>query len=82
MSISTIRHGEPLYLIIMRDPKASTLFKAWTTDNRIKHALINENKMQLFDYHSLSVFMMTWNNGWTNVVIWDAWNRRHIHQNT
>jgi hypothetical protein len=82
MSISTIRHGEPLYLIIMRDPKAGALFKAWTTDNRIKHAQITENKMQLFDYHSLSVFMMTWNNGWSNVVIWDAWNRRHIHQNT
>ena len=82
MSISTIRHGEPLYLIIMRDPKASSLFKAWTTDNRIKHAQINENKMQLFDYHSMCVFNLTWSNGWANVVIWDAWNKRHIHQNT
>lgn len=81
MSISTIKHGEPLYVVIMRDPKASALFKTWISENRIKHAQVQENRLQLFDYHSMAVFNMTWKNEWTNVVIWDAWNRRHIHQN-
>ena len=82
MAISTIKHGEPLFVIIYRDPRAQNLLKSWISENKIQHAQVQDNKMQLFDYHSLSVFMMTWNNGWSNVVIWDAWNRRHIHQNT
>ena len=82
MAISTIKHGEPLFVVIFRDPRAQNLFKSWIQENRIQHAQIQDNKLQLFDYHSICVFNLTWNNGWTNVVIWDAWNRRHIHQNT
>jgi hypothetical protein len=78
MSISTIRHGEPLYVIISRDSKAPALFKAWITENRIKHAQIQDNKLQLFDYHSMTIFNMTWAGDWSTLVIWDAWNRRHI----
>ena len=78
MSISTIRHGEPLYLVIMRDPRAGALFKAWIADNRIKNCQITENKMHMFDQHSLNMFMVTWTE-WTNLVIWDCWNRRHIY---
>jgi hypothetical protein len=77
MYISTIRHGEPLYVVIMRDPRATALFKAWISDNRIKNCQIQENKMNMYDHHSLSMFMVTWTE-WTNVVVWDAWNRRHI----
>ena len=79
MTISTIRHGEPLYVVIFRDPRASTLFKSWIADNRVQHAQVQDNKMNLFDYHSINLFMVTWAN-WENIVIWDAWNRRHIHQ--
>ena len=64
-----------------RTPKATGMLKSWISENKIPHAQVNENKMQLFDYHSMSVFHLTWNNGWSNVVVWDAWNRRHIHQN-
>jgi hypothetical protein len=78
MSISTIRHGEPLYLVIMRDPRAGALFKAWTSDNRIKNCQIVENKMHMYDQHSLNMFMVTWTE-WNNLVIWDCWNRRHIY---
>ena len=78
MSISTIRHGEPLYLVIMRDPGAGALFKAWISDNRIKNCQITENKMHMYDQHSLNMFMVTWTE-WTNLVIWDCWNRRHIY---
>jgi hypothetical protein len=78
MSISTIRHGEPLYLVIMRDPRASALFKAWVSDNRIKNCQITENKMNMYDQHSLNMFMVTWTE-WANLVIWDCWNRRHIY---
>ena len=78
MSISTQRHGEPLYLVIMRDPRAGALFKAWIADNRIRNCQITENKMHMFDHHSLNMFMVTWTE-WTNLVIWDCWNRRHIY---
>ena len=82
MAMSNIKHGEALFVIIFRDPRAQNLLKSWITDNRIQHAQVHENKMQLFDYHAMSVFNLTWNNGWSNIVIWDAWNRRHIHQTT
>ena len=78
MSISTIRHGEPLYIVIMRDPRAGALFKAWISDNRIKNCQITENKMHMYDQHSLNTFMITWTE-WDNLVVWDAWNRRHIY---
>jgi len=80
MTISTIRYGEPLYVIIVRDPQASSMFKSWMQSNRVQHAQIQDNKMNLFDYHSINLFMVTWTH-WDNVVIWDAWNRCHIHQN-
>jgi hypothetical protein len=79
MTISTSRHGEPLFLVILRDPLANTLLKTWISDNRIKHAQLAENRMQLFDQHSLNMFVVTWKNSWNNVIIWDAWNRRHIY---
>jgi len=82
MTISTIKHGEPLFVVIVRDPKATPMLKSWIAENKISHAQVNENKMQLYDYHSMCVFNLTWANGWANVVIWDAWNKRHIHQNT
>ena len=68
MSISTQRHGEPLYLVIMRDPRAGALFKAWISDHRIKNCQITENKMHMYDQHSLNMFMVTWSE-WTNLVI-------------
>lgn len=77
MTISTIRHSEPLYVIIVRDPQASAMFKSWMQSNRVQHAQIHDNRMSLFDYHSINLFMVTWNN-WDHVVIWDAWNRRHV----
>ena len=69
-------------MIIFRDPQAHTLLRAWITENRIQHAQVQENKMQLFDYHAMCVFNLTWTQGWDQITVWDAWHRRHIYQST
>lgn len=78
MAISNIKNSEPLYVVIFRDPKATELFKSWISSNRAHHAQVVDNKLQLYDYHSLNLFMVTWTR-WDQVVIWDSWNRRHIY---
>ena len=78
MSTFNNKQGEALYVIIVRDSQAATLLKNWARENRQEVHLAN-NKMSLYTQNSLSIFQVTWNNGWGNVTIWDTWNRRHIY---
>ena len=83
MTISTIKHSEPLFIVILRDNQANSLLRDWITKNRIQHAQVHDHRMTLFDHHGLSMFMITWPHGWNNLIIWDAWNKRHLDlQNT
>lgn len=83
MTVSTIKHSEPLFVVVLRDNQANALLKAWVSQNRVPHAQVHEHRMQLYDHHALSMFMMTWTGSWSNILIWDAWNKRHIDiQNT
>jgi len=72
------RHGEPLYVIIIRDPQANTLLKSWASKNKQDVHLAN-NRMSLYSQNSLNLFQVTWTNSWSNVTIWDTWNKRHIY---
>lgn len=78
MSSYNSKQGEALYVIILRDPQASTLLKNWANKNKQDVHLAN-NRMSLYSQNSLNLFQVTWSNSWSNVTIWDTWNKRHIY---
>ena len=77
MTISNFRASEPLYLVIVREKNAEHLLKNWARDANCQ-VTIESNRMKIFEIRSLSIFQMTWQHGYENVTIWDAWNKRHI----
>lgn len=79
MTLPTYRSGEPLYVVIMRDPDARNLLTRWTNTSRSIAARVDDNRMNIFDHNTLSLFIVTWTHGWNNVVIWDPWVKRHIN---
>ena len=80
MSIPSYRSHEPLYLIIVRNPNAANQLSSWAKSNNI-HAVIESNRMKLYDHRSLTLFQMQWNHDWNNVTIYDTWARKHIYLN-
>lgn len=80
MSITNYRTVEPLFVIIVRNlENPDQLLKRWIQSNRVEHATVNGSKMFFHDHRSFDLFLVSWAHGWENVVIWDAWNRRHIY---
>ena len=78
MTLPTYRSGEPLYIVIMRDSDARNLLTRWTTTSRSISARVDDNRMNIYDHNTLSLFIVTWTQGWDHVVIWDPWSKRHI----
>jgi len=78
MSQSKDKHGEAMFIIIIRTPQAKNLFTAWINSNKSARARIDDGRMHLFDHNTLNLFMVTWKHNWDDVTIWDTWNRRHI----
>jgi len=77
MTIPTYRATEALYIVIVRDRDAERLLREWARANNQQVAIEN-NRMRLFEDRSLNLFAVTWGHDWANVLIWDAWNKRHI----
>ncbi len=59
--------------------QAESQFRNWVKDNKINHAVVNGHKLMLHHQQALDIFMITWRYSWEQIVIWDTWNRRHIH---
>lgn len=78
MTISNFRATEPLYIIILREKNAESMLRDWARTANVQVAIEN-NRMKIFEQRSLSTFQMTWTGDWTQVTIWDTWNKRHIH---
>lgn len=78
MSLPNYRSGEPLYTVILRDTTAREKFTRWTQTSRSISARVEDNRMHVYDHNTLSLFMVTWTQGWDNVLIWDPWSKRHI----
>lgn len=78
MTLPTYRSGEPLYTVILRDPEARNRLSKWSASSRSIAAKVEDNRMHIFDHNTLSLFIVTWDHGWTNIVIWDPWSKRHI----
>lgn len=77
MTISVHRGQEPLYIVIVRDKNAEQLLKQWSKSANV-HVSIDSNRMKLFEQRGLSLFHMQWKHNWSNVTIWDCWNKKHI----
>jgi hypothetical protein len=77
MTISNFRASEPMYIVIVRDNDAEKKLKTWAREANCQ-VTIESNRMKIFEHRSLSMFQMSWSQGWDNVVIWDTWNKRHI----
>ena len=66
-----------MYIVIVRDKNAEQQLKTWAREANAQ-VTIESNRMKIFEHRSLSMFQMSWSQGWDNVVIWDTWNKRHI----
>ena len=77
MTISHFRAQEPLYIVIVRTKNAEVSLRDWARVTNVQ-VHIENNRMKLFEQHSLSMFQMTWSGDWQQVTIWDTWNKRHI----
>jgi hypothetical protein len=78
MTTPVYRSSEPLFTVILRDADARNLFTRWTATSRSIAARVEDNRMHIFDHNTLSLFVVTWNHSWDNLVIWDPWTKRHI----
>jgi hypothetical protein len=78
MTISNFRSAEPLYIVVVRENNAENLLRAWVRNNQCQ-VTVEGNRMKIFDQRSLSVFQMAWSHDWSQVSIWDCWNKRHIY---
>jgi hypothetical protein len=63
----------------MRDPDARNLLTKWSTSNKSIAARVEENRMHIFDHNTLNLFIVTWENSWDRIVIWDPWTKRHLN---
>ena len=63
--------------MIVRDKDAEQLLRDWAREQNVQVSVEN-NRMKLFEQRGLTLFQMNWMHSWSNVTIWDCWNKRHI----
>lgn len=79
MAVSN-KTGEGLFTVIMRDQRARELLINWVTTSRSADARVDDNnRLQIYNHNTLSLFMVTWKHSWSNITIWDVWSKRHIY---
>jgi hypothetical protein len=78
MTISLFKNGDVLYVIIFRDSNAKNLFQKWLSTNRYAQAKIEDNKLYIYDHNTYNLFSVTWAHGWSNILVWDVYLKRHI----
>lgn len=79
MTLSSYKTSDPLFTVIYRDSSARERLQSWTATSRSIQARVEDNRMHLFDHNTFSLFLTTWAHGWTNVMIWDPWSKRHVN---
>jgi hypothetical protein len=79
MTLSSYRTTDPLFTVIYRDSAARERLVAWITTSRSIQARVEDNRMHVFDHNTLSLFLMTWTHGWSNIMVWDPWAKRHVN---
>lgn len=69
---------DALYVITLRDTGAETKLRAWIKTSQHNLAAVDGHRLRVFDHNTWSRFFMTWQYGFSQITVWDAWNRRHI----
>ncbi len=80
MSFTQARAHEAQYMIIVKSDDGHTILKQWAKEQGVQGATFENNRMKLYESASLHKFMVTYRGNWSNILIWDCWNRRHIDQ--
>lgn len=78
MSLSRFRGIEPLYIIMIRHEHAEKKLRYWAQSSK-SFVNIEGNRMKIYEQHCLDRFLLDWQEPWSDVVIWDCWNKRHIY---
>jgi hypothetical protein len=79
MTLPIFKNGEPLYTVIYKHEEARSRFTKWAASSRSIQSRIEDNRMMLFDHNTLSLFVVTWNHGWNNLLVWDTYLKRHLY---
>jgi hypothetical protein len=79
MSVFVFKNGDALYTIIFRNPDAKSLLHKWSATNRHAQVKVEDNKLHIYDHNTFNLFLITWKNGWDNILIWDTYLKRHIY---
>ena len=79
MTLPVFKSTEPLYMVIDRTDEARTRFNKWMSTSRSIQAKAEDNRMMIFDHNTLMIFVVTWNFGWDNIMVWDTYLKRHIY---
>ena len=78
MSSHHSKEADARYIIMLRGNAAEKKLTDWCRQHRAS-AIVKDNRMHILDERTFGLFNVTWVHSWTNVTIWDCWNRRHIY---
>jgi hypothetical protein len=79
MTLPYYKSTETLYTIASRDAEAKAKFTRWTQSSRSIQARVEEHRLHIYDQNTLSLFYLTWNHTWDNLLIWDTYLKRHLY---
>lgn len=65
-------------MVIVRDRNAEKLLKDWARAGNFQ-VTVDNNRMKIYEARTLAMFQVGWTHNWSNVTIWDYWNRRHLN---
>ena len=77
--MSSPQYKEILYTIIFRNNDATNCLKKWANTSKSIQARVDNNRLHIFDHNTLNLFVVSWQHGWDDVMIWDCWTKRHIY---
>jgi hypothetical protein len=69
---------EPIYIVIYRGSQANHDLLEWARNNGADKKHIDKNRLYIYNHYMFERFRMTWNKDWSQLCVWDCWNRRHI----
>jgi len=79
MSVPVFKNIESVYIVILRSPDAKNLLHKWLSSNRYASARVDDNRLYINDHNTYNLFLVTWSNGWDNILVWDCYMKRHIY---
>ena len=67
-----------MFTVIYRNTEARARLSKWITTSRSIQARVDDARMHIYDHNTLSLFVVTWDHAWDDIMIWDTYLKRHI----